>query len=273
MRSAISVTLLAVLACLIGCTKADKTSVEIATIFDASYATYSIVLSNYVDGDRVDYATLKANRAPLDTFVAQLANITPEQYDSMDTASQMSMWINAYNGITLRSIIDVYPVASIKDIDGVWDKKRWSVAGRQVTLDDIEHKLLRPIFNDPRIHFAVNCASTGCPPLLDRPFLSSNVDALLDTVALNFINDTSRTQVSIDNRILKITSIFDWFGDDFIRTYGSHREFSSLEPKKIAAINFVMSYYDDERADDVDPTAGWNVSYLDYDWSLNDIRH
>lgn len=273
MRRVISYTLFILVACLVGCTTTDKTNVEITATFDASYATYTTVLSDYVDDDRVDYATLKTNRAPLDTFVAQLASITAEQYDSMDTASQMSLWINAYNGITLRSIIDAYPVGSIKDIDGVWDKKRWSVADLQVTLDDIEHKMLRPIFNDPRIHFAVNCASVGCPPLFHRPFLPSNVDALLDTVALNFVNDTSRTQVSIDNRLLKITSIFDWFGDDFITIYGSHREFSSLEPKKIAAINFVMAYYDDKRADDVDPTAGWSVSYLDYDWSLNDIRH
>ncbi len=131
--------------------------------FDPEYTHWTAVLSGFVGGEQVDYTALKADRASLDAFIDQLATISPEELGRMTRDEKMAFWVNAYNGITLRSVVDSYPVSSIKEIDGVWKKQLWLAAGRKLTLDQIEHEILRPEYKDPRVHFAVNCASIGCP--------------------------------------------------------------------------------------------------------------
>jgi hypothetical protein len=174
------------------------------------------------DGDglnRFDYrGPGAAERESLEAYIAELAGLPIDGYDR---AEQAAFWINLYNALTVRVILEHYPVESIRDIDispglfadGPWDKKLVSVAGEALTLNDIEHRILRPIWNDPRIHYAVNCASIGCPNLQRMAFTGSNLQDLLETAARDYVN--SPRGARLENNGLHVSSIYVWFQEDF----------------------------------------------------------
>jgi hypothetical protein len=187
----------------------------------------------------------------------------------------MAFWINAYNFFTLHAIVDHYPIRgswfsryprnSIRQIDGVWTRLTWRVAGRTVSLDDIEHRILRPEFRDPRIHFAVNCASNGCPPLRGEPYRAGTLDAQLDDNARQFL--ASSHGLRVDGRTLAITSILKWYGDDFVEQFARLTP-GARDPRQ-AAIG-VVATYGPPAAADLARSPRVRVRYLDYDWALND---
>lgn len=253
-----------------GCSTADQTTTKVP--FDPVYSNYGMVLDAYVDAERFDYVALKANRAALDSFVNQLTTISTEELARMTRDEQMAFWINAYNGLTLRSIIDHYPVKSIKDIDDVWDKTKWLVAGRKVTLDEIEHKILRPDFADARLHFAVNCASVGCPPLADKPYMGITLNAQLDGMARAFVNHPKRTVVDLTTGVITTSELFSWFGEDFLPAYGGHREFDYLKPVEAAIMQFIFAHAESDRLKILTSHDKWRLKYRSYDWSLNIIE-
>ncbi|MGH9370731.1 MAG: DUF547 domain-containing protein [Vicinamibacterales bacterium] len=195
-----------------------------ASGFDHEYPGYAEVLETYVHGPRVDYAALHRNRAQLDRVVDELALPHHAEELAWSRQQRMAFWINAYNALTLRAIVDHYPIKagwfslgprnSIRQIDGVWTALSWDVAGRKVTLDDIEHRILRPGFGDPRIHFAIDCASVSCPPLATRPYQAAGLDAQLDEAARAYLASPQGLRVERDR--LYVSSIFKWYGDDFI---------------------------------------------------------
>lgn len=194
-------------------------------------AAYDMLLARYVivaqDGvNRVDYARWAANREDrraLDTYINALAMHRPSQ---MARVEAFAFWANLYNAITLKVILDRYPVQSIRDIksDGVWlDPKAWlgpwrtprvTVEGRRVSLDDIEHEIMRPTFRDPRVHYAVNCASIGCPNLMPRAWRAETLEADLDAAARAFVNHPRGVTI-LPNGALRISSIYRWFIEDF----------------------------------------------------------
>ncbi|MEM9050205.1 MAG: DUF547 domain-containing protein [Pseudomonadota bacterium] len=185
------------------------------------HAAWAAVLSNHwrlgQDGiARIDYAAIKADIAPLRTYVAMLEGTDPR---SLNAAAQMAFWINLYNALTVRLVAEAWPVRSIRSVKGglfglgPWDETLLSVAGRGLSLDDIEHGILRPIFRDPRIHYAVNCAALGCPNLAGRPFTAQALEAMLEANATAFINHPRGVRVA-DGR-LTVSSIFHWFKEDF----------------------------------------------------------
>ncbi|MCA1676613.1 MAG: DUF547 domain-containing protein, partial [Actinobacteria bacterium] len=147
--------------------------------FDHGYSDYAQLLARHVDGSRVSYAALKADRGALDRVVAQFEAPDAQGEGGWTREQRMAFWINAYNAFTLRAIVDAYPIQSrwftrqprnsIRQIPDVWTTQRWRAARRAVSLDDIEHRVLRPIFQDARVHFAVNCASVSCPPWRPNP--------------------------------------------------------------------------------------------------------
>jgi len=239
--------------------------------FQADYATFARVLKTMVYSDRVDYSTLKAKRSGLDSAVAQFASVTPEALGLMTRDEQMAFWINAYNAITLRSVIDAYPVKSIKDIDGVWDKKRWVVGGRKVTLNEIEHSILRPEFKDPRVHFAINCASVGCPPLADHPYAGSRLNDQLDSAAAGFVNNPARNHIDAASGVIRTSELFQWFGEDFVPGYGNDK-FPYLSPVEAAILQFMLRYADEERTAVLTSGKHWKFEYPPYDWQLNDYK-
>jgi len=160
----------------------------------------------------------KAERAALDGYIARLQAV---RVGGLSRAEQFAYWVNLYNALTVRLVLDHPEARSIRDIDispglfadGPWDAKLAAVEGRAVTLNDIEHRILRPIFRDPRIHYAVNCASLGCPDLAARAFTAENRETLLEQGARAYVNHPRGARVTDDG--LAVSSIYVWFGGDF----------------------------------------------------------
>ena len=173
----------------------------------------------------------------------------------------MSFLINLYNAATLKLVTDNYPVKSIKDIGSVfkspWKQKVVRLFSEKVTLDYIEHDLLRPTFNDPRVHFAVNCASIGCPSLRAEAFQASKLDAQLNEQGRLFLRDKSKNRLDAKNKTLFLSSIFDWFKDDFTAKSGTVEK-------------FVAPYFPEgERK--VILQSRLKMKNTDYDWNLNKL--
>ena len=193
-------------------------------------AAYDALLSLYVkassDGvNRVDYAGWRAatsDRAALDSYIAELSTRRPS---AMTRAEAFAFWGNLYNAVTLKVVLDRYPVASIRDIKsdswfdpkaytGPWRQSRVTVEGRRLSLDDIEHSIMRPTFKDPRVHYMVNCASYGCPNLMNRAWRAASLEADLDAAARAFVNHP-RGVSALPSGALKVSSIYKWFIEDF----------------------------------------------------------
>ena len=159
-----------------------------------------------------------ADRSNLAGFIANLSGISISQYNR---AEQLAYWINLYNALTVQVMLDHYPVDSIRDIKispglfviGPWNASIVSIEDENLSLNDIEHRILRPIWRDPRLHYVLNCASIGCPNLLNRAYPSSGMDKLLDQAATTYVNDPRG--VSIVNGKVSVSKIYDWFIADF----------------------------------------------------------
>ena len=253
-------------------------SLNLATAsFDHDYANYGQLLRDHVRPPTVDYAALKSHRAALDLVVAAFGQPSREEEQAWTKAERFAFWINAYNLLTLRAIIDHYPIRShwftlqprnsIRQIDGVWTTLTWPVAGRTATLDDIEHRILRPEFKDPRVHFAINCASIGCPPLLDTPYRAVTLDAQLDAAARRYLAAPEGLQV--DGSTLRVSSILKWYGDDFVARFSEGGD-SSRTPVERAILG-VVSQFGPSAAKALARTPSVRVVFLDYNWSLNDL--
>ena len=234
-----------------------------------NYQDYAEILQIYVD-DRglVDYANLQANREQLDRFNKSLGEVTPQTYNSWNEAEKIAFLSNAYNAFTLQSIIDQQPLKkSIRDIRGVWNRRKFNLVGEEKTLDNIEHDILRQDFNEPRIHVALVCAAMSCPPLRNEPYLAEKLDAQLEDQTAKFARSTHGFRLdSQDNRVY-LSSIFKWYGKDFIETYGVDNKFNGNKQQR-AVLNYLSSKL---RPQDVRflEQSDYKVKYLDYDWSLN----
>lgn len=188
------------------------------------YQAWGDFLARYVETDahgihRVAYAeVVPADRARLDADLDRLAAVAISSYPRTE---QLAYWINLYNALTVQIVLEHYPVGSIRDIDvspglfsdGPWGKKVITVEGEPLSLDDIEHRILRPIWRDPRVHYALNCAALGCPNLQPRPFGAATLETQLDEAARGFVNHPRG--VSIEGGELEVSSIYHWFEEDF----------------------------------------------------------
>lgn len=197
---------------------------EPSSVAVVNYADWDKLLARVVaagrDGiNRVDYAALAGpERAALEAVVARLAAV---EIDGFARPEQLAYWINLYNAVTLQVVAAHWPVASIRDIDissgwfadGPWDAAVVTVAGEALTLNDIEHRILRPIWRDPRIHYAVNCASLGCPNLAVTAYQGAGIEARLQAAARDFVNHPRGVAVR-DGRVT-VSKIYDWYRDDF----------------------------------------------------------
>lgn len=239
--------------------------------FDPDYASYALILANVVKGRQVDYLALKASQLELEKVVAGFGALDPDTLAAMEDAGKIAFYINAYNSTTLLSITERYPVNSIKDISGVWNKRKWSVAGQKLTLDDIEHERLRKDFSEPRIHFAVNCASIGCPPLAPVPYLPETLADQLDSSCRAYFSDSALTYLDSGSGKLHTSKIFDWFGADFKSFPPDSRANSDLSKKEASIVSFIASFLVEEKAAEL-LTQTRSLKYLSYDWGLNDIK-
>ena len=228
------------------------------------HGAWGVFLDRYVqigsDGvNRIAYSEVTPEDAgALEGYIAALAAIPISSYARPE---QMAFWINLYNALTVQVILDHYPVESIRDIDispgffsdGPWGKKLLTIENETVSLDDIEHQILRPIWRDPRIHYAVNCASIGCPNLQPVPFQAHQLDRQLDQAAIDFVNHERGVNVR-DGRA-RTSSIYAWFEEDF----GGDDKGVIAHLKAFAEPGLAM------KLEEINRLAGH-----DYDWRLND---
>jgi hypothetical protein len=234
------------------------------------YGAYGKALASYVDDQGgVDYRGLKAHSQELNAFLDSIAQLTPAEYSPRTDEEKIAFWLNAYNGLTLKAILDHYPVTSIRDIEGVWKKLRFTVMGTPMTLDSIEHEVLRVQFNEPRIHAALVCAAKSCPPLRNEPYHGSKLNDQLDDQMRKFLSSPSRFNIDPPSNTVFLSEIFKWFGEDFLSRYAKDAGFKGLDPKERAVLNAVSRYVRPEVATFLQ-RGGYRVDYLPYDWSLNE---
>ena len=234
-----------------------------------NYPAWAAVLETYVDEQGlVDYVGLQRDRQQLDAFNGSLAIAPPETYDTWSEADQIAFLINAYNSLTLKSIIDQSPIkASIRDIRGVWRFERHLVLQERQTLDHIEHDILRADFNEPRIHAALVCAALSCPYLRQEPYTGENLDAQLDDQVKTFLSRPEAFAIDRANNRVELSRIFKWFGEDWVPSFGTDVGFEG-DLSERAVLNFISGYLDEgDRA--YLQAGGYEIDYTNYDWALN----
>lgn len=241
---------------------------------DTQYAAFDALLKKHVrwlpdqKQTRVDYKALASDRIALQKILAEWSAVTPAQFAALNREQRMVLLINAYNGFTLELILTRYPdLKSIKDLGSLfqspWKKQFFSLLGEPRHLDWLEHEQLRPTYQDPRVHAAVNCASIGCPALRPEAFTAAKLEAQLADGMRRFMGDKTRNRVNAASGKVELSSIFKWFREDFEK---GHQSWSKLE-------DFVAFYADalTEDAATRESLRGKRLSigFLDYDWSLN----
>ncbi|MEM1441443.1 MAG: DUF547 domain-containing protein [Verrucomicrobiota bacterium] len=238
-----------------------KSLIAIATLFFAvsgleayDHSQFDKILKRYVDSSgQVAYSSLKADRAGLDQYLEKTGAVSRSTFDSWSRNEQLAFLINVYNAETLQLIIDNYPTKSIRKLGGFlgspWKKDVVVLFGKKTTLDFVEHDFIRVDYADePRIHFALVCAAKGCPPLRREAFTAGRLESQLEDQTKTFLTDKEKNRVEGDT--LYLSSIFDWYGEDFTKTGKSLGE-------------YVDRYMPGS-------AAGKPIKYTDYDWGLNE---
>ena len=247
--------------------------------FDHEHATWNLLVKNNVHWDlnrtasQVNYAGLQNTHDLLGRYLFNLSAVTRVEFDAFTREQQLAFLINAYNVFTVELILTEYPdVSSIKDLGSFfsspWKKKFFNLLGESQSLDGIEHDLIRGSgrYNEPLIHFAVNCASIGCPALLDEAFVADKLDQQLLESTERFLKDRSRNRFDVKTGTLEVSSIFDWYEVDFTQDW---RGYDSLD-------DFFRTHAD-WIADDTESVQALRekelqVEFLDYDWNLNSLK-
>lgn len=247
------------------------TTAQAEASFDHSHADWDKVLQTYVVDkgafSQVKYAQLKQQGlTQLNGYLRAISSVSPNQFDQWSRSQRLAFLINAYNAFTVKIILDNYPVDSIKDIGSffrsTWKIEFFNLFGEKTYLDYIEHELIRgnDEYSEPRIHFALVCASIGCPKLQPRAFTAENLQKMLELGAKSFLSDISRNRYDAAKKTLELSSIFKWYGGDFANKSGSVEKYvAPYITKRLAEQQRIKS---GEVA----------VKYLAYDWSLNDVK-
>jgi len=246
------------------------------------YDKYAVTLKAYVDDKgMVNYEQMKDDHKKLDAFLIAIVQLETETFDAWNEQEKIAFWINAYNALTLKAIIDNYPIKagiisglvysknSIRQIPGVWDKLQFLVMGQKMTLNEIEHKKLRAKLNEPRIHMALVCAAMSCPQLRSEPFVGKELNDQLDDQSKVFVTHNDKFKIDTDAETVYLSSIFKWFGEDFIKSYAPEKGFASHSKAEKAVLNFASKYLMKKQAEYL-REGNYTIEYLDYDWSLNE---
>lgn len=212
-----------------------------------SHASWDALVKKYVSSSgKVNYKGFKSEQAKLDAYLKSLNSNSPQS--SWKRNEKLAYWINAYNAYTVKLILDNYPLKSIMDLEKPWDKKWIKIGTATYSLNNIEHDIIRKEFNEPRIHFAVNCASFSCPKLLNEAFTAAKLEGQLQKLTIAYINDARHNAVSANKA--ELSSLFDWYKGDFT--------------KNGSLIDYINKYAK------VKLSAGASISYKNYNWSLNE---
>jgi hypothetical protein len=225
-----------------------------ATTGAVDHSLFAELLVKYVHDGVVNYKGFQTEEKKLDQYLSALTHSDTSQ---LNRSEKFAFYVNAYNAWTIKLILSGYPkIESIWDLGGkIFDKpfqrEFIKIDQKTVSLDYIEHTILRPTFKDSRVHFAVNCASKSCPPLLSTPYLGKTLDSQLDAATRAFINDSEKNHIRGNS--LYVSKIFKWFSGDFEND----------------AESFILKYASEDLKSKISSQKKLKVKYLDYDWSLN----
>ncbi len=247
-----------------------------ADTFDQSHKSFTEVLASHVHwnasgtASSVDYVGLHADHAALDQYTANLSQVTQAQFDQFSKLERRAFLINAYNAFTLQLILTKYPdLSSIKDLGSLfsspWKKAFVPLLGQTRSLDDIEQVMLRGSkeYDDPRIHFAVNCASIGCPALRPEAFVAARLDAQLLDQTQRFLRDRTRNRYDSKSETLELSMIFKWYSGDFERGFLGAKSVSEFVANYAGSVGMTSQQLTKLKSGEIE------IEYTDYNWQLN----
>ena len=216
-------------------------------------ATYNKLLGKYVTSGGVRYAAWKANAEDMKAIQEVVDGIAQEKISGLSKKEQLAFYLNAYNAWILHEALGKYPTKSVKDLlFTFFTGQRIKVAGEPMSFNHLEKDIIRPKFGDPRVHFALNCASRSCPPLNPEPFRGEKLDAQLEKLATAFVNSPKGVDYQPAKKTAALSAIFDWYKDDFKMAGGP--------------LAFINKRRQEPLPNDV------KITYQNYDWSLNEVK-
>ena len=246
--------------------------------FDHSHKAWDALVKKHVllvaggNASQVRYTEFTKDRAALKGYLDSLSGVAEAEFKGWTRPQQMAFLINAYNAFTVELILANYPLKSIKDIgsdlfNNRWKKKFFKLFGQESYLDQIEHEMLRKpgAYSEPRVHFAVNCASIGCPMLREEAYTAGALEAQLEEQTVRFLADRSRNRVSARGR-LEISRIFDWFKEDWSSGY------QGIQSREQYFAKYAKLLSDNPEQQKLVAESKAPITHLDYDWTLNDAR-
>jgi hypothetical protein len=247
--------------------------------FDQSHRLLSAELKKYADKKGIHYRMWKEHPELLDKYLSGLADVSPDEYQQFSPDQKKAFWINAYNSIIIRIVLDHYPVHgtkayyppnSARQIPNLWEVFKYKVAGQEINLYDIEHKIIRREFKDPRMHFAVVCAARGCPTLADSAYTGGRLEDDLNLAAQRYMTDSNHVQYDPEHNVIKVSKLFQWFPLDFLLASAPAKMPMPPPADDEIVFNYALAFAPREIREKYADTKKVEVVYLPYDWSLND---
>jgi hypothetical protein len=222
---------------------------------------FDAILRKYVSGGKVDYGRLKSTKSDLDEFDAYLGRVATCDATKLQGLAHYAFWVNAYNAFNIKGVLDQWPVANIKSVEGFLDKKKWRVANLDATLNDMEYKHLISAHRDARAHFAVVCADLGSVPLAPHAYTPDKLEAMLEKKTREFVADPHNLTVDIPAKRVNVSMLFspEWYEKDSLAD-------KRFKGKK--AVEYLVPYVDKPTGDFL-ARGDYAVKYIDWDWSLN----
>ena len=258
---------------------ATKSSKELS-ISEQANAIFTAELKKYVSGGMVDYAAWKKDPSGLNDYLAALSKVTKGEYDSFSPDEKLTFWINAYNAYTIKLVLDHYPIkgtktyypaSSIRQIEGFWEENYIELLGKKVTLEGMEHDILRRDFQEPRIHFAVVPAAKGCGRLRAEAYGVKGLNEALEQNTIEFLSNAKNVRFDTEKNLIYVSQLFKWFPLDFATAVGLGKRFPPPTDDEIVAAYILMKTPEAVQKNlSENGTKKFRVVYQEYDWSLND---
>lgn len=254
--------------------------------FDHGHKAWDVLVKKHVvplqggKASQVRYAGFKQDEAALKAYTEALSRVPAAEFNGWSRPQQMAFLINAYNALTVQLILTKYPdVKTIRNVVGTfsntWKHKFFTILGQESYLDQLEHEMLRKkgVYDEPRVHFAVNCASIGCPALREEAFVADRLEAQLEEQARRFLSDRSRNRYNAQNESLEVSKIFDWFKEDWQSGYkGIGKDAAPITSREQYFGRYAALLADKPEEQKLIVEGKAAIRFLDYDWNLNDAR-
>ena len=263
----------------VACSTSIHPQVEVTNTVEHKFGheLFDQVLRKYVnDEGKVNYSQLLKDRKELEEYYALIATYSPDSHPQLFTTenSKLSYWINAYNASAIRGVLQYYPIKSVKDVplptllffapklSAFFIFNRHTFGSVETNLYYVENKVVRKRFKDPRFHFALNCASAGCPTLPNEAFIPETLDAQLERETRKFFSQSRNLTIDENSKTIYLSSILKWYEDDFTTSL-------TAEDSEATILTFVRKYAPTEALESLSDST-YSIRYFDYDWTLND---